>query len=1041
MRVKLKKRRNKQENKKSLFSGLFCALMLLISFQIYAKSPQSQSLLQQEKIIVTGTITDAMSETPLTGVTILVEGTSTGTVTNLEGQYAIEVDPNAVLKISYVGYLTESVNVNNRSKINFSLLDDIESLDEVIVVGYGTQKKSDLTGSISSVSSEELSEGVGASFSELLTGKASGVSVVSAGGEPGGGVSINIRGAASVNASVSPLYVIDGYPMDAGGVATGGGSGFNSSQTDRNPLAGINPSDIESIEILKDASATAIYGARGANGVILITTKKGEEGKCSVTYDGYFGVQEVSKKLDLLSADEYYTELYSLIEAGAGSSSDTDVLDEYDGNGTDWQDLIFDKGPIQSHNLSIRGGSKKVKYFSSLNYFNQDGVVIESGYKRYGAKTNLIMTPNDKFEAGVNLTANYEYNNFVSNGFGINGESGTVYSAIFYMPIFPVYDEDGEYNVQDLDMDHPLANAYGKTAYSNTYRTFGNAYLEYEFIPGLKAKVSVGGDNHNGRKDIYIDRTTKKGSAVDGIATVRNATKANYITEGTVSYSKEVDNHSVNAIVGATYQKFYQYSSFQEASGFPSDATLTNNLSLGADSLYEMDSYKACNTLLSYLGRVNYSYNNKYLLTTSLRVDGSSKFGDNNKYGVFPSFSVGWKLNKEDFMQSLPAISTAKIRIGWGETGNQGIDSYTSKTTYSDGTSAILDGNVMTSTAPTRLANPDLKWETTIQSNIGIDYGFYANRIYGSFDYYIKKTKDMILDRSVPASTGYTTKTENIGSAQSSGWEFAINSHNLKGDLEWNTSLIISGMSSKVLDLGGDTIVTGSAGQSTSIFILEEGEELYSFYGYEVDGIWQTDDDFTVTDENVEAGDIKFKDQNGDGEITSEDKTLLGNSIPDFQFTLKNTFDYKNFELSIVVEASHGGQMLDENLVDTYYPVEFLRNKYAEPVLNRWTEDNPSNEYPSLVNSYGNTQVNSLTVKDASYIKLKTLTLRYNFNPEKLKFVKGLSVYASAENIHTFTKYLGFDPSINPNGNQYRRIDFSAYPSARTIIGGISVNF
>ncbi len=1014
----------------------------LILLTVDNKKSDSDSGIQQKKK-VTGKVTDTEGQS-LPGVTVVVKGTTTGTVTDMDGAFSLpNVDDEDILLFSFVGMKSQEIPVMGKTNIDIVMEEESIGIGEVVAIGYGTVKKSDLTGAVSSVNADDLKTRVGATFDQLMTGQTAGVNIVQSSGEPGAGVTIKVRGSASVNAGTSPLYVIDGYAMDNGSMNVNSGAEFDGN-TARNPLTSLNPSDIESIEILKDASATAIYGARGANGVIIITTKKGASGKPVIAYDAYYGVQSVANRIDVLTAPEYKTVLNGLIADGASSSSD--MVEDYTG-GTDWQDEIFkSSAPVQSHNLSLRGGTEAVKYFASMNYYDQQGVVISSGYKRYGARTNLEITPSEKLQFGININANYEKSDDVPTGFGINGESGAIYSSLNFDPTLSVKDENGDYVINSaLDMDNPVASAKGKEGLSNAYRAFGTFYAQYEILPDLKFKINLSGDARNERRDTYVSRLTKHGAASGGIASISTGQKSNFLEEATLTYAKKIGVHSINAVVGSTFQKFMTSYTFQTASEFPSDATGTDNMSLGTQSTYDMGSSKYGSRLLSYLGRVNYDYNNRFLLTASLRIDGSSKFGSNNRFGYFPSAAFGWKLHNESFMKDISAISVAKLRASWGQTGNEAIGNNAYMLTYSTGADAILDGEAVSSTAPTRLPNPDLKWETTEQTDIGIDFGLFDSRISGTADYFQKTTKDMLLNKPVSSSTGFTSKLENAGSAAVKGWEFSLSTFNLTGAFTWKSTINVTSMKSEVKNLGGvDEFTSGSAGQSGNIFIVREGRPLYAFYGYEVEGIWQSDDDFSVMNDTYQPGDLKFKDQNEDGSITAEDKVILGTSMPNFEWGFINSFGYKNFELSVSVEGSHGGKMLNQNLVDSYYPVSFRRNRFAEPYLNRWTESNPSDKYPSFVSTgnWGSTQVNTITVEDASYIRLKNISLRYNFNLKKTSVIKSLNVYVTAENLLTLTDYSGFDPTINPNGGDpYRRVDFSAYPTARTIITGISVEF
>jgi len=997
---------------------------------------------ERQEVRVTGHVTDK-NGTGLPGVTVLLKGTSIAAPTDAEGNYSIGVpDGNGSLVFSYIGYQRQEVDINNRTTINATLADDAEALKEVVVIGYGTQAKSDITGAVTSLKAEDFNKGANATIDQLLSGKAAGVQVVQNSGEPGGGIAVRIRGSSSINAGASPLYVIDGLPLDNSPVISGGGANFDASQP-RNPLASINPSDIESIEILKDASATAIYGSRGANGVVLITTKKGREGRTSISYNSYVGVQNVANKIDLLSAGEYKTVLNELIAAGGGSPDYT--VPEGQNGGTDWQDELFRENAIlQNHSLSFTGGNAKSNYYASFNYFDQDGVVKSSSFERYSAKVNLNIQASEKLEVGVNLNVSYNVDDFVPSGFGFNAESGTIYAALNFDPTLPLTNQEGGYSLSPfLDLDNPLTLANGSNAIANSYRTFGTVFGKYTILPGLSAKLNIGGDITNSRRDVYIDRSTRYGGPQGGIATILQGQNTNYLVEGTVTYDKTIASHHLNALLGATTQRFVFDNTNNVSRNFPADATETYNMGLGDRSTFDLGSGRATNSLLSYLGRINYEFKEKYLLTASFRIDGSSRFGSNNRFGYFPSFAAGWKLHQESFMQQFPWISTLKPRISWGQTGNQEIGNYAAISTFSSGPSAILDDNLVSTTNPARIANPDLKWETTEQTDAGIDFGFLNERISGSIDYYRKRTFDMLLNLPIPTSTGFTSILSNVGSIRNTGWEFALNSINLEGDFNWSTNINLSTIKNEVLDLGGlAQIITGGAGQTSQVFIIQEGLPAFSFYGYQIDGIWQQGDDFTQTTDNVKPGDFKYRDINGDNTVNAEDRVVLGNSFPDLTWSLGNTFEYKNFQLNIFLEGVEGVSMLNNNLVDAYFPIQFRRNRFAEPYLNRWTPENPSEKYPSFINptSQGSKLVNSYTVEDASYARVKTITLGYSF-PRNIKGLQNLSVYVTGENLFTFTKYSGYDPAVSPNGGAFSRIDFNAYPVSRNFIAGVSVDF
>ena len=1000
-----------------------------------------------DQVVITGVVTSAEDNNPLPGVSILIKGSSNGTTTDIDGKYTLTVPTDAILQYSYIGFDTKEIAVGSQSTINIILEPNLEQLEEIVVVGYGTVKKSDLTGSVVSLKSDKINQGVNTSVDELLKGRAAGVNVVQNSSEPGGGVSISIRGASSFTAGTAPLYVIDGLPINNAALTTGTGS-FPSSRSPANPLSALNPNDIESIEILKDASATAIYGSRGANGVILVTTKKGRAEKMKVNYDGYVGVQNVLGKLDVLTADEYVTVLTELVEDGGGSSEE--AVTGIDNGGTDWQELLLrDNAPVQNHNLSISGGNDKTSYYAALNYFNQEGVVISSSFERYGARMNVDSKITDKLEVGLNLNSTFSINDLVpAQSFGVNMDNGALYAAYNFDPTLQPYDDDGKYTLSPFhSLDNPLALANGKSSFVKSFRTMGIAYAKYQLLPSLSFKLNLGTDVTNQRKDVYIDRTTVDGNANGGIANIFNENRSNYLVEATTTYNKSFGDHSLTALAGVTTQRFFFNGTYTEGRAFPSDATGTDNIGLGDPTLYVIGSNRAGYQLLSYMGRVNYSWLNKYLLTATLRIDGSSRFGENNKYGYFPSAAFAWKLKEEPFMQTVDAVSTLKLRASWGQTGNQEIGNYQSITTFAGGGTAVFNvggaSTKISTTAPTRIANPNLKWETTEQWDIGVDFGFFKERVYGALEYFQKNTFDMLINLPVPTSTGFTTQLTNIGSIKNKGVEFTLNTVNIEGEFNWISTINLATIKNNVVDLGGvDQIIEGSAGFTGGFFLTEVDETLRSFYGYQVDGVWQNDDDFSVTTDNVAPGDLKYRDINDDGTVNADDRVILGNSFPDLTWSFGNTLEYKNFGLTIFFEGVNGVSMLNQNLVDTYFPINFRRNKIAEPYLNRWTEDNPSNKYPSFINpgGQGTKQANSYTVEDASYIRLKTITLNYNL-PKIINSISSASVYVTASNLLTITDYSGIDPAVNTNGNALSRIDYNAYPTAKSFLLGLKLSF
>lgn len=1005
--------------------------VLLLSFSINA--------LAQD--IITGKVIDAKTKEALPGATVKLEGTTVATTANQDGDYSLSISNlNGKINISYIGYISKVIDISNRRKIDVELDSDVSSLDDVVVIGYGTAKKSDITGSVASITEKDFNKGVNVSAEQLIAGKVAGVQIVQSSGEPGGGINVNIRGMGSLNAGNSPLYVVDGFPIDNSSTVSGTGANFTGMRTARNPLNSINPNDIASIEVLKDASATAIYGSRGANGVVLITTKRGKEGGLKVNYDQYYGIQNVMNDLKLLNANDYKNVMNSLIDAGAGAASLK--IGEFSG-GTDWLKLMYkENAPIQNHNLSFSGGNANTKYHTSLNYFDQDGVLINSSNKRYSARINLEHT-NKNFKLGTNITSSYVSDTYVANGMDLNERAGIIYAAVAYEPTLSVFDQDNNYTLsRNMNIDNPLAIANGKTSLSELYRTLGTVYGELKFLKDFTARLNLGADITSQRRDTYVDRQTIEGRANGGIASILSGTNNSFLSEFTLNYAKRIENHDLNVLLGTTAQQFNFFDESSQGSGFPSDATKTDNMSLGDPTRFIVTSGRSRNSLLSYLGRVNYNIAEKYLLTASLRIDGSSRFGENNKYGVFPSFAFAWRLENEDFIKDMDYISSLKLRSSWGQTGNQAIGNYQSMTTYTAGQLAIIGNQQVSTTTPNRVPNPNLKWETSEQLNFGLDFGVWGNRITGSLDWFTKNTRDMLLNLPIPRTTGFTTMMTNIGSVRNGGFEVLINSNNLSGkQLTWETTLNMTWLNNKVLDLGGiDQIFTGSAGGTGNVSIIQEGLPMYSFYGYVIDGVWQEGDDFSVTKDNVKPGDFKYRDLNGDQIVNADDRQVIGSPFPNFMASLTNNFRYKGFNLNIFFDGNWGSKMLNNNLVDTYFPANLMRNRLSEPLLNRWTPSNPSDVYPSFTNplGQGKKEVNTYTVEDASFLRLNTVKLGYDFNINN-SVIKGLGVFVTGQNLAMWTKYKGYDPSINPNGGGVR-IDWNAFPTARTILFGVNLN-
>jgi TonB-dependent starch-binding outer membrane protein SusC len=1008
----------------------------------------SISVFSQSPLIIRGTVTDDKG-TPLSAASVRLKNGTIGISTDSSGLFTLNVpNGNGTLIFSSVGYASQEIAIKNRSNINVRLSATENLQNEVIVVGYGTQRKKDVTGAVTSLSSEDFNKGANVSVTQLIAGRAAGVNVTQTSSEPGGGLSVRIRGASSVNAGNDPLYVIDGLPIENSAPISGAaGRGFPAGTQARNPLNSLNPDDIESVEILKDASAAAIYGSRGANGVVLITTKRGKTGKLRITYDTYYATQKVAKKLDILSTPAYIqtqNEL-SVARGGAPVFSQTDIASI--GAGTDWQSLIFRDAPMQNHNLSFSGGTENTKYYVSLNAFNQDGVIVSSGIRRYVGRVNLETKSGDKFRFGLNLNSSLTNDDLVAfGGTGFNAGAGIISAAIQFFPTVSPYDSSGNYaRYYNIDMENPMAVAYGVDAKQATSRTFGSVFGEYTIIPGLKAKLNLGTDYTNSRRDVYNTTATKAGFANGGIASVFNGTNSNYLVEATLNYTKRLSEHKIEVLGGYTYQYFLNYSFNAGNVGFPSDLTGTNSLGSGSTSLAEVGSGKNTNKLQSFLGRINYDYQGKYILTATLRADGSSRFGINNKYGYFPSFSGAWQLGQEEFIRNIKQVSSLKLRAGYGLTGNQDIGNLNSVATFNNSGGANLAGTTQIGQAPTRIPNPDLKWESTAQLNVGLDAGILNGRINLTVDYFRKQTKDMLLNLPVSATTGFTSQLTNIGSIQNKGWEFLLDTKNFEGKFNWSTTVNVATLNNNVTDIGPLTqILTGSLPFTSQISVIQPGFPLAGYYGYKVTGVFQTGDDITHSAQpKAKPGYLKFADINNDGKIDPNDRTLIGNPLPKLTYGMSNSFNYENLSVDIFFQGVGKVDILNQNLLEAVFPLDPLRNTLAEPLLNRWTPTNPSNKWPSNIgyNDYSAQRINSLTVENASYLRLKNVTIAYQIPLGKMKAIQSARVYVTGQNLKTFTNYSGYDPEVSVNGDGNVRVDYNAYPLAKIFLVGLTIGF
>ena len=1008
--------------------------MLTLAF--ISMKAQSQQL--------TGKIIDSRTKEPIIGAAIAIKGTSIGVTTDVNGKFILKTSqkPPFTVIATFVGYKKKEIEIIEFENLNISLIESKgQRLDEVIVVGYGTQKRSDITGSIASVPLEIKSQPV-ASVERLLQGSVAGAIVTQTSGQPGGGVSVQIRGNNSITAGSDPLYVIDGFPINNDYSLNDAGV-TNGSKI--NPLSSINTADIESIDVLKDASATAIYGSRGANGVVIVTTKNGSKGKSSINYDAYYGVQEVIRTLPVLNARDWW----SLRKDAAKNSGKTTSLPsvtgyslDTSGVGTDWQAAAFRKAAIQSHSLSILSGSDKTRLSISGNYFKQDGVLQNTDFIRYSGRFGLDHDYSKRFKITSSLS--------VSNTKSQVAPAAIVANLLLTPPSLPVYKDDGTFVVNspfESGLQNPINSLYNQLNETITNRILGNVAGEYTLADGLKAKVLFGIDIVDNKQNRYLPSSTAEGLALSGDAIVGTAFTSNWLNENTLSYDKEIDaKNKINAVVGFTAQQSKSKGAVAEAAGFATDAFSYNNLGTGITTRTP-SSFASEWALASYLGRVNYVHDDKYLVTLTLRADGSSRFGDGNKWGYFPSAAFGWNVSNEKFFQNVKNVSSFKVRLSAGSTGNQNIPSYQSLSQLSY-FRYNFSNTTVSGYAPNTVPNPNLGWEKTFQIDGGIDVGLFNNRISLVADYYYKKTTDLLLTRTVPGTSGlsdfYNGQAsviyQNIGAVANQGFELYINSHNIDSDLKWNTTVVYSNNSNKILNLGDgvDQIIPSISSPS----IAKVGYPLGSFIVYQTDGIIQSGDAALTPQANKSPGGQKYKDINGDGVITqAADRVIISNQ-PAFTAGLTNTFNYKGFDLAIFFQASVGGKIYNANRANLELGTGYVNS--STELLNRWTPTNTNTDVKAAYQDPAIT-ISDRFIEDATYYRLKNISLGYTIPTKIVKKanIKSLRVYISAQNAATWTKYTGYDPEVSLNGQSLinKGIDSGVYPNNKSYQVGVSLSF
>ena len=1019
---------------------------------------ENEYISQQQKSI-SGKVTDASGAT-LPGVSVVVKGTTSGVITDMEGKFSLSNIPdNATLQFSFVGMKGQEIVIAGKTTINVTLSDDAIGIEEVVAIGYGTMKKSDLAGAVASVKGDDLGNTQANTIVQTLQGRISGVDIKSASNAPGGDVRIRIRGSNSINASSEPLYVIDGFPIDNNNTAP---QGAGNNAFSPSPLSSISPNEIESVEILKDASATAIYGSRGANGVVLITTKNGKAGKVKVDFDYSLNVASVRKKLELCNAEE----LATLTNEWAKNNGLPLIYDGVNkplpktlGQGTDWQNAIFRTALTQNYNLSVSGGTEKTKYLIAGSYLDQDGIIIESNFKRYGLRFNLDQKISDRIKIGVNMNANRTINDAVpSDGTGYQNDS-PLWNALATTPVIPIMDANGNYvhNYSEANkiLENPVSIAKTRTDITYTNRILSSAFADITILNGLTFRANFGADLINSKRNVYIPNTAQIQALPNlGVASIGTVQSLTWLSEYTLNYKKDLGiGHRFSAMVGYTAQGTNIESVFSETDDFFSNKFEYNNLSVGANPRPSASSTIE-NGLLSYIGRLNYAFKDKYLFTGTIRQDGSSKFGENNKWGTFPSAALAWRVSQENFLKNSKIISDLKFRSSYGLTGNQNIGSYSSLALYNT-SRIVLGGLPIVGLIPGRIPNPALKWEKTAQLNIGVDAAFWEGKINFSADYYSKKTKDLLLDVTIPSQSGYVSSVQNIGEVENKGIEFSIGVDNSFGEIKWNSTFNISFNRNKLVSLpeGTDRLLfaigrgeSAVGGQSIAI----PGKPLGLFYGYHFLGIWQTNEDIIAAGNIVggvnRPGLPKYEDLNGNGFRQDDaDRKIIGDPNPDFIYGFSNDLSWKNFKLSIFINGSYGNKIANLNrigLLTSPQKKNVLQIYYDQ----RWTGPGTSNTIEApLINAGEWKNFSDRDIEDGSYLRVKTISLSYNL---PLKFfgvdwINSAQIYFAGENLITLTKYSGFDPEVDlySSSNVSLGVDNGAYPASKSIRFGVKLGF
>lgn len=1011
-----------------------------------------------------GRVTDSEGR-PLEGATVEVKGTRISTATDANGNFRVRAKAGDVLSVSFVGYRKKEIRINGEGPVTVVMVTEKNSMNDIVVIGYGSVKKKDLTGSVGSVNMTDLQKAPVSSFDEALAGRVAGVQVSSTEGQPGSPINIVIRGNNSITQDNSPLYVIDGFPIE---------------DPNNNVL---NPDDIESISVLKDASATAIYGARGANGVIIITTKRGKIGAPIISYNGYYGTQQIIKKMKLMDP-------YNFVQLQKDRGVDLDstylangvTVDQYKtAPNVDWQAQLYRVAPMQHHTISLTGGTEKTRYAMSGEVFGEDGIIINSGFGRRQGKISLDQTVNDKLRVGGNVI----YTNTQTYGTQPSATSGSsmnnlLYSVWGYRPVEPINPTNSSADDFTDDLTDPIVNSgtdyrlnpiiIAKNEYRKRFvnNLIANTYAEYNILRDLKLRINGSINTTTQRNDAFNNSQTRSGnpSTVYGVnGSMIYYETSNWLNENTLNYDRTFNGeHHVDVVAGFTMQdNKYQYHGMS-ANQLPNESLGLNGLSQGVPQ--PISSYFAEWSAASFLGRVNYSFRDKYLFTASIRDDGSSKFQKSNQWSLFPSGALAWRIAGEPFMKNLTWISDAKIRGSWGLTGNNRVSEYATYSSLSFPQSAYFEfGNqLVIGGIPAGLASQDLKWETTAQTDLGMDLSFLKQRISLTVDYYKKITSNLLLNAALPPTTGYGSAYKNVGKTSNEGLEFSLSTNNIvKKNFSWSTSFNISFNRSKVLGLtqNQQTLTSTMSWDSfygDPLYLAKVGLPTGQFYGYLFDGVYQYKDfnmlpngTYTLKDDvptngntrtSIQPGDVRYKDLNGDGVVNADDRTIIGRGFPVHIGGISNNFRYHGFDLNIFFQWSYGNDIFNANRLNFEDGSKFYLNQFAS-FENRWTPTHTNTNMPRAGGEYGY-MYSTRVLEDGSYLRLKTASLSYSLPASLLKRagLRTLRFYVSGQNLLTWTKYKGSDPEVSINYSALTPgFDYSSYPRARTIIFGANLSF